>query len=307
MRSKKAFTLIELLVVIAIIALLAAILFPVFSRARENARRASCQSNLKQIGLGMLQYSQDYDERLAPARQVKSAAGDWPLDNRGGWAGQIYPYIKSTQVFRCPSDNRAYNMSYGYNGAIAYSTGGGFPKYTVLSRFNAVAQTVMLFEVTGISIPTSRLEQDDEGFNNFSTFQALSPVGAGVGQNNGEPGGIETNGGNSGGNGKYATGNMGGRNLRGLASGAGQQPIYGRHLEGANYLAVDGHVKWLKHDSVSCGFAATAPTNAQGANNGDGNSSITAGISPAGTGSAAGTASMKNSNGDSFALTFSPI
>lgn len=61
--SKKGFTLIELLVVIAIIAILAAILFPVFARARENARRASCQSNLKQIGLGILQYAQDYDER----------------------------------------------------------------------------------------------------------------------------------------------------------------------------------------------------------------------------------------------------
>jgi prepilin-type N-terminal cleavage/methylation domain-containing protein len=66
-RKKRAFTLIELLVVIAIIAILAAILFPVFARARENARRSSCQSNLKQIGLGVLQYTQDYDETLPPA------------------------------------------------------------------------------------------------------------------------------------------------------------------------------------------------------------------------------------------------
>ncbi|RYG53119.1 DUF1559 domain-containing protein, partial [bacterium] len=64
--TRKAFTLIELLVVIAIIAILAAILFPVFGRARENARRSSCQSNLKQIGLGIMQYTQDYDERIIP-------------------------------------------------------------------------------------------------------------------------------------------------------------------------------------------------------------------------------------------------
>ncbi len=90
---KKGFTLIELLVVIAIIAILAAILFPVFARARENARRASCQSNLKQIGLAMAQYQQDYDEKTLVVDE-----------NLGiGWFGPLQPYIKSEQVFRCPS------------------------------------------------------------------------------------------------------------------------------------------------------------------------------------------------------------
>lgn len=115
MLRKKAFTLIELLVVIAIIALLAAILFPVFARARENARRASCQSNLKQIALGVLQYTQDYDERFPLARDANGTAqtdtsmpGYYYVANNSGdrvihWMDFIFPYVKSVQVFGCPS------------------------------------------------------------------------------------------------------------------------------------------------------------------------------------------------------------
>jgi prepilin-type N-terminal cleavage/methylation domain-containing protein len=96
-RKRNGFTLIELLVVIAIIALLAAILFPVFARARENARRASCQSNLKQLALGVAQYTQDYDERLPMAFL------DANNKNQTGWQAVIFPYVKSGQIFRCPS------------------------------------------------------------------------------------------------------------------------------------------------------------------------------------------------------------
>src|SRR6195952_4217645 len=89
---KPGFTLIELLVVIAIIAILASILFPAFGRARENARRSSCQSNEKQIGLGLLQYVQDYDERYPIAIGAAS------------WRQVIQPYLKSAQIFTCPSN-----------------------------------------------------------------------------------------------------------------------------------------------------------------------------------------------------------
>jgi prepilin-type N-terminal cleavage/methylation domain-containing protein/prepilin-type processing-associated H-X9-DG protein len=99
-RSVKAFTLIELLVVIAIIAILAAILFPVFGRARENARRSSCQSNLKQMGLGFAQYTQDYDERMPMKAWDDNIFGRTTTH----WQDVIYPYIKSEQLFNCPSD-----------------------------------------------------------------------------------------------------------------------------------------------------------------------------------------------------------
>ena len=102
----QAFTLIELLVVIAIIAILAAILFPVFGRARENARRASCQSNLKQIGLGILQYAQDFDEKLPYSRPDVGNPDDANLS----WHLIVQPYVKSVQLFSCPSNSRTTRM-----------------------------------------------------------------------------------------------------------------------------------------------------------------------------------------------------
>lgn len=118
------FTLIELLVVIAIIAILAAILFPVFARARENARRASCQSNLKQIGLGIMQYTQDYDERYPLRWSVASPSTPCALH---GWAYNIQPYIKSTQILQCPSEPLP---PYQYEcGVTIGSSGSGYTDY----------------------------------------------------------------------------------------------------------------------------------------------------------------------------------
>ncbi len=126
-RKRTGFTLIELLVVIAIIAILAAILFPVFARARENARRASCQSNVKQILLGVFQYTQDYDEKYMPM-YTNPPVRYWPLI--------IQPYLKSTQIMDCPSSSGAkwtggdtdYYPSYGLNTDFFEYNGGTLGK-----------------------------------------------------------------------------------------------------------------------------------------------------------------------------------
>ncbi|PQV64880.1 prepilin-type N-terminal cleavage/methylation domain-containing protein [Abditibacterium utsteinense] len=162
---QRGFTLIELLVVIAIIAILAAILFPVFGRARENARKISCLSNMKQIGLGVLQYTQDYDERL-PMRQYDGS----PNGDANTWRRVIFPYVKSTQLFSCPSnpynarnadDSRDADMatlpagsprfpqSYGAN-AMSVNIGGNAPmeygRAESLANIPDTARTILVTE-----------------------------------------------------------------------------------------------------------------------------------------------------------------
>ena len=101
--GRNGFTLIELLVVIAIIALLAAILFPVFARARENARKSSCSNNLKQIGVGIAQYVQDYDETYPLSRSGQNVDVNGGFVADAPWHTAVMPYVKSTQLFKCPS------------------------------------------------------------------------------------------------------------------------------------------------------------------------------------------------------------
>lgn len=189
-RKRAGFTLIELLVVVAIIALLAAILFPVFARARENARRAACQSNLKQVGLGLMQYTQDYDERFPPCimEQPVGATFDSNGESISGsvaWHLLIMPYVKSSQLFICPSNPRRttrlnntgssaanfVGVSYIANGkgdgdsiSLFYDWGGHAPMsryYTGaqgtliggvnMARIVAPAQVLLIFENKGTS------------------------------------------------------------------------------------------------------------------------------------------------------------
>jgi prepilin-type N-terminal cleavage/methylation domain-containing protein/prepilin-type processing-associated H-X9-DG protein len=154
----QGFTLIELLVVIAIISILAAILFPVFARARESARRASCMSNLKQIGLAMMMYVQDYDEHYPKnsyaSGEVLPCPGNTSTSCRAFWPLRVYPYVKSVQVFNCPSDTVnwtgkdvangtavAHTISYGYNQAF-----GGGP---IMAEVDKPSQTALLGDDMG--------------------------------------------------------------------------------------------------------------------------------------------------------------
>ena len=266
-RHAVGLTLIELLVVIAIIALLAAILFPAFARARENARRASCQSNMKELGIGFIQYVQDYDEKF-PCGAFPNAAGE-------GWGAQVYPYVKSTQIYVCPDDQsipyqydaNQYVVSYAYNASIPYPGGwyaaNGNPFKGIASLLNATARTVLLLESANTSGQITSGKESDR----VSPAAWGMPINVAI---------VSTSGGNSG---WYATGFMAGRGGATPTNPAedpvtmystnddpgGFQYSYGRHMSGSNFLMADGHVKWLMGDAVSTGLAATLGTDVQGA------------------------------------------
>ena len=227
--TKKGFTLIELLVVIAIIAILAAILFPVFARARENARRSSCSSNIKQIGLGFQQYIQDYDEKYP----LIASGGV----NSGGWAIQMQPYLKSTQIFQCPSEPTApasVNSSVT-TGTNAYGNT-GFTDYWYNARLNNKSQAAVdqvsstIINGDGTSSTASYAFDGQTIDDTAAAFTAPTVVTTGTGTKVTIPTG----------NGDFGL----------------------RHLDGLNYGFADGHVKWLKSGdktSLNKVFQSTTP------------------------------------------------
>jgi len=172
----KGFTLIELLVVIAIIAILAAILFPVFAQAREKARQTTCLSNVKQMGLGLQMYVDDYDEMLPPGV-------DYPWSP---WGTTIFdrldPYVKNNKMFLCPSSNSKdikYG-NYGVNGTIAgHNYNGGF--HTSYGQLSRPAETYLILETTrGIFMSWS------SAFNEGASLLGVSSVVPGAFELNNE-------------------------------------------------------------------------------------------------------------------------
>jgi len=300
MQRNKGFTLIELLVVIAIIAILAAILFPVFAKVREKARQTACLSNMRQLGLAIIQYQNDYDEKTPNGMDV--------YGRPTGWAGQLYAYTSSAAVFLCPDDVNAAShtgskvSSYGINSDTAISVnptpvvngGDSHP----LADYTEPDKTVWLFEVANadyydITLPASPTSYetnsygepaDDTYYNGNPANGGFSSTGAGCGDDY-EPvgGGVEPDASakSSDFDNKYATGPF----TYTSPAGYGEFLVTGRHSGGANYVLADGHAKWLRSGSITAGgnnqVTNNVGTATVGNNSGCGNAANTGAVTGA--------------------------
>ena len=225
-RTRSAFTLIELLVVIAIIAILAAILFPVFAQAREKARQAACASNLKQIGAAFAMYVQDYDERLPDRRDLKKALPggwkpwtSWPTsDPRAGWAALVMePYVKNTQIWSCPSVVGAMGSAVQVKQPLTTATNGPATYYW-LWRFDRTDDPVPLDNLWG-----------------KSDSQAVSDLQEAKNPQAGYPEGVADV--------EMAVDPYFPRTIPSVEAGLKGKAV---HMGGRNRLFLDTHVKWLR-------------------------------------------------------------
>ncbi len=237
---RPAFTLIELLVVIAIISILAAILFPAFARARESARRSSCLNNFKQIGLGMMQYSQDYDEtmpRFSHGGGYNGFTGYGAAGDDGArWADMITPYIKSTQVFDCPSGTKTTAL---YNrGPIA--AGGPFLDITTYSYGYVTPNNA----TTNVGIAGRNLAQIEDSAGTLMLIED-GRQDAGLGAET--QGRLIPNVGET-------ISSLGGRLNGSRHTGVGESDFDGYAF---NALYADGHAKWKRLTDVYEGGAMT--------------------------------------------------
>jgi prepilin-type N-terminal cleavage/methylation domain-containing protein/prepilin-type processing-associated H-X9-DG protein len=224
--GKRGFTLIELLVVIAIIAILAAILFPVFAKARESARKATCQSNLKQIGLAFGMYKQDFDERW-PQNGPPDATDCATMTNRFNYRGWIsnalMPYTKNTGVFNCPSNN-------GTQSNIETPTACGNPPPP-----NLVYRVGYNYNYMGVQQATGNTGNSMPGLG-YVDASALRPAEQAIMWDSAN---------------RWADYN-GGFFARDITAWFDQKNVnYGHwHSETANFLYMDGHVKANKFDQL---------------------------------------------------------